>query len=70
VFYRQLRKKPIDLNGFTLALTALTGEPLETILAEVPPEWNNEGVQEIEHHLRMVSGHAGEFAEQIRRRLA
>ena len=70
VFYRQLKKKPIDLNGFTVALSALPGEPLGAILANVPPEWNNEGLQKIEEHLRMVSDHAGEFAEEIRRRLA
>jgi hypothetical protein len=70
VFYRQLKKKQIDLQGFTLALAALPGETIETILADVPPEWNNEGVLMIEQHLRMVSGHAGEFAEEIRRSLA
>jgi hypothetical protein len=40
---------------------------LDSILAEAPPEWNSEG---IEPHLRMVSGHAEDFAEEVRRRLA
>jgi len=69
LFYRQLKRKPIDLYGFTLALNSLPGALLEAILADVPLEWNNVGLQKIERHLRMVSEHAGEFAEQIRRRL-
>ncbi len=69
VFYRQLKKKPIDLNGFTLALTELPERRLESIMAEVPAEWNNGGLQEIAQHLRKVGGHAGEFAEEIRRKL-
>jgi hypothetical protein len=70
VFYRQMKKKTINLDGFTSALAALTGAPLDTILAEVPLEWNNERVSEIERHLRAVAGRAGEFAEEIRRKLA
>ena len=64
VFYRQLKKKPIDLNGFTLALTELPERRLETIMAEVPAEWNNEGLQKIEQHLRMVGSHAEELQKR------
>lgn len=70
VFYRKLKSKPIDTNGFTARLTTLPGAALDSILAEVPPEWNNESLVRIERHLRTVSGHAAEFAEEIRRRLA
>jgi len=70
VFYRQLKKKPIDLEAFSLALAALPGAALGAILAEVPSEWSNERLGEIERHLRTVAGHAGEFAEEIKRTLA
>jgi hypothetical protein len=70
VFYRQLKKKPIDLDGFTSALAALPGAALDAVLAEVPSEWNNERLSEIELHLRTVAGRAEEFAEEVKRRLA
>jgi len=70
VFYRQLKSKPIDIDGFTAALASLAGRALEGILAEVPPEWNNECLPKIEGHLRTLSDHATDFSEEVRRRLA
>jgi len=70
VFYRPLKKKAIDLDGFTTALAALPGAALDAVLAEVPSEWNNERLSEIELYLRTVARGAREFAEEIRRRLA
>jgi hypothetical protein len=43
---------------------------LEGIVAQVPPEWNNKSLAKIENHLNMLSGHATEFAEEVKRRLA
>ena len=51
-------------------LAALRGPALDGILNDVPPEWNNGSLPKIEQHLRTVSAHAAEFAEEIRRRLA
>jgi hypothetical protein len=48
----------------------LPGVPLDTVLAEIPSEWNNEAVTKIERHLRTVGGRAEDFAEEIRRKLA
>jgi HipA-like protein len=70
VFYTRLRKKPIDLSSFVTALVALPEGAMQEILAEVPAEWNNEILPRIEEHLRVVSSHAMEFAEEVRRRLA
>jgi len=70
VFYRQLKSKPVDVDRFTTALADLPGSALDEILAEVPPEWNNKVLREVELHLRAVSEHATEFAEEVRRRLA
>lgn len=70
VFYRGLKSKPIDLRGFTGSLAALPGPALDDILADVPPEWHNRDLVKAERHLLTVSGHAAEFAEQVRRRLA
>jgi hypothetical protein len=70
VFYRALKSKAIDITGFTDALAALPGPVLDGIVNEVPPEWNNGSLPKIEQHLRTVSAHAAEFAEEIRRRLA
>ena len=70
VFYRALKSKAIDITGFTGALAALSGSVLGGIVNDVPPEWNNGSLPKIEQHLRTVSAHASEFAEEIRRRLA
>jgi hypothetical protein len=70
VFYRQLRRKPLDLTGFMTALAELANGPLEVILTETPAEWNNEVLGKIEQHLRLISLHADEFREGIIRRLA
>lgn len=70
VFYTQLRKKPIDLTRFVDALAALPVGAIQEIVAEVPREWNNEILQRIDGHLRIISDHATEFVEEIRRRLA
>jgi hypothetical protein len=70
VFYRKLKSKPIDINGFAALLAELPGPSLDGILADVPQEWNNESLPKIERHLRLVSTHAAEFAEEVRRRLA
>ena len=70
VFYRKLKSRPIDLTGFTASLAALSGPALNGILADVPPEWNNKSWLKIHRHLRAVSGHALEFAEEVRRKLA
>jgi hypothetical protein len=69
VFYRKLKGKPIDIAAFTARLAALPGPALDGILADVPAEWNNENLSKIERHLKMVSDHATEFAEEVRRRL-
>jgi hypothetical protein len=68
VFYRKLRGQPIDLQAFTAALGALPDVALEGILANAPEEWNNESLPRIETHLRAVSEHAEEFAQEVRRR--
>jgi len=70
VFYRPLKSKVIDITGFAEALTTLSGPTLDGILNGVPPEWNNGSLTKIEQHVRTVSAHAAEFAEEIKRRLA
>lgn len=70
VFYSSLKGKPIEIEGFTARLAALSGPSLDSILADVPSEWNNENLLKIERHLRELSAHAVEFAEEVRRRLA
>ena len=69
-FFRRLRRKEIDLTGFTARLSSLPESVLPAILAEVPPEWNNEKLARIEEHLVAVAGQAERFAEEVRRRLA
>lgn len=70
VFYRKLKAQPIDLIGFTAKLQSLAANELESILATAPPEWNNGCLQRIDEHLRAVSTHTDEFAEEVRKRLA
>jgi hypothetical protein len=70
VFYRQLKSRPADVGEFSAALSSLPGGALQRILAEVPPEWNNEMVPKIEQYLRTLSTHAAEFAAEVLRRLA
>lgn len=70
VFHAQLKSKPVNIDSFALLLGALSGTPLDVILAELPLPWNNGEARKIDVHLRTVAGHAEEFAEQIRRKLA
>lgn len=70
VFFRQLQSQRINIDGFVAALGSLPGPNLDGMLSELPPAWNNEDVDRIERHLRVVSDRAGDFAEEIRRRLA
>ena len=70
VFFRRLKRREIDLTGFAERLSELPDSILPAVLAEVPPEWNNENVARIEEHLVAVAGQAERFAEEIRRRLA
>jgi hypothetical protein len=68
VFYRKLKAKPIELEGFTTKLAAMPDAFLDGLVAEVPPEWDNqECVARIVEHLRVAKDHATEFAESIRR---
>ena len=67
VFYRQLKTKEIDLKDFTSCLIALSDAALDQILADVPPEWNNEDGPKIGQHLGVMRDHAEEFAEEVRR---
>ncbi len=68
VFYRKLKSKPIELEGFTTQLAAMSDAFLNGLVAEVPTEWDNqECVARIMEHLRVVRDHAAEFAESIRR---
>lgn len=68
VFYRRLKSKPVELEQFTASLAELSNEVLERIRAELPPEWDNQNyVTRIVEHLRIVSDHAEEFTEAIRR---
>ena len=68
VFYRRLKSKPIELEGFIAALTDLSDTVLEGMVAEVPSEWDNqECMRRIVGHLQTVRDHAEEFAESIRR---
>ncbi|MBI4909982.1 MAG: hypothetical protein HY820_40560 [Acidobacteria bacterium] len=70
VFYRQLKGHSIDIESFTARLAALPGPALDGILAEMPPQWKNEDLEKIERHLRNLSAHAADFAQEVRRRLA
>jgi hypothetical protein len=70
VFFKRLKAKELDLVGFSSLLAALPDMALPSIMADVPPEWNNGNVAKIERHLRTVGEHATDFAEEIRRRLA
>jgi hypothetical protein len=68
VFYRKLKSKPIELEGFTSRLAEMPDAFLDSFVAEVPHEWDNQDcVTRIVAHLRTVRDHATEFAESIRR---
>jgi len=70
VFFNRLRRKDIDLTGFTELLAALPRKALPAILTEVPAEWNNGGLSKINRHLLSVAGESAKFADEIRKRLA
>lgn len=70
VFFNRLRREEIDLTEFTARLSELPGPILAAALAEVPSEWKNERLAQIEEHLQVVASQAERFAQEIRRRLA
>jgi hypothetical protein len=71
VFYKRLRAKTIELEGFIANLENLSDPVLEDIVAELPPEWDNEQcVTRIVQHILGIREHAQEFADSIRRVLA
>ena len=67
VFYRKLKSKPIDLDGFIQNLSTLSDTLLESIMTDIPPEWNNDKVSMISAHIRSIRDHASDFDEEIRR---
>lgn len=69
VFYRRLKSKPINLAGFTASLGGLSDALIAGIVADVPPEWNNDNLPKIGRHLCSVRDNTGEFAEAVRRML-
>jgi hypothetical protein len=70
VFYARLKSKEIDLSDFLERLNALTVGIFTTIRAELPEEWMDVKLQQIEAHLLGVRDHSNEFIEGVRRRLA
>ena len=70
LFFRQLKGKDLDLAHFTKSLAALPDLALPSIMAEVPPEWNNGSETKLEHHIRAVAERAPDFAEEIRKSLS
>ncbi len=70
VFYRRLKAKSIDLEAFTEKLSALSDTLLESLMTDIPDEWNNDSVPKISQHIRSIREHASAFNEEIRRFLA
>lgn len=71
VFYRRLKSKQIELEGFVANLMNLSEAKLEGIVGEFPAEWDNEhSVKRIVQHILGIREHAQEFADSIRRVLA
>jgi hypothetical protein len=67
-FYRRLKSKEIELEGFISKLGTLSESALQRVVAEVPAEWENEEcIPSIVRHVLDVCNHANEFAEAIRR---
>jgi hypothetical protein len=68
-FFSKLRSRKIDLRGFCERLEALTPDVFERIKKDTPAEWKHADFERIESHLLAVSKNAGQFVEQVRRRL-
>jgi len=67
VFFGRLKSKPIDLNGFSKRLSALSDTLLQSMVTNIPTEWNNDNVTKISQHIRSIREHTSDFAEEIRR---
>ena len=70
VFYLPLKRREIDLTDFSLALVGLSETVFGEVASTIPPQWSNDNLSRISAHLQAMRDHAGEFAEQVRRRLA
>lgn len=69
VFARGLKDEPFPEEFFD-RLIGFSHETASILSNEVPDEWKCDDVAKIEAHLMLMSEHAAEFAEEVRRRLA
>lgn len=67
VFYKGLKSKVTDLTGFINSLSALSDTVFESLMADIPVEWNNDSVPKIFQHIRLIRDHTSDFDEEIRR---
>jgi hypothetical protein len=67
LFYRSLQRKTLNLDRFHTALKTLSDETIETLLLNIPQEWNNDKIFLIAQHLKIMLEHIDEFIEEIRR---
>jgi hypothetical protein len=67
VFARALRQVAFS-DDFLHQLTNLSHELITLLSDQVPDQWRSEDLEKIERHLLLMSEHAAEFAEEVRRR--
>ncbi len=69
IFYQSLRGEEINLDRFAGALEALSEDKLNSMIANIPEEWNNDKISKIVDHINGIRNNVNEFIDEVRRAL-
>ena len=67
LFYQSLKQEEINLDRFVGALETLSEATINSMINNIPDEWNNEHVPQIVNHINGITNHVNEFIDAVRR---
>jgi hypothetical protein len=69
LFYHSLKEEAINLDRFAGALEALSEDELNSMILNIPEEWNNDKITIIAEHINGVKNNVNDFVDEVRRAL-
>lgn len=69
LFHEGLKGQTVNLDRFAGALELLSDNVLESIMANVPEEWQNDNLSRIGKHIHDIIQHVNDFVDEVRRSL-
>jgi hypothetical protein len=70
VFFNQLRRKRLALEGFAEKLSTLPEDFFAEVSDSIPLEWDQSPLAAISERMNLISNHSDEFVDELQRRLA